>query len=91
MATAPVRALGPSSRFGVSDALVELDRGRPGEVLGYLGPNDVGKTTTLRLLICLVRPTSGSAEIFGMDVHRRRVAAHRPGLPIRPAMKWARG
>jgi ABC-2 type transport system ATP-binding protein len=48
----------------------------PGEVLGYLGPNGSGKTTTLKLLMQLIFPTSGSAEILGrpagdLDVRRR--------------------
>jgi ABC-2 type transport system ATP-binding protein len=48
----------------------------PGEVLGYLGPNGSGKTTTLKLLMQLLFPTSGSAEILGrpagdLDVRRR--------------------
>ena len=48
----------------------------PGEVLGYLGPNGSGKTTTLKLLMQLIFPTSGRAEILGrpagdLDVRRR--------------------
>src|SRR5256885_17066508 len=37
----------------------------PGEVFGFLGPNGAGKTTTLKLLIGLVYPTAGRAEVLG--------------------------
>jgi ABC-2 type transport system ATP-binding protein len=73
-----IRAEGLSKRFGALQALADLDlEVRPGEVLGYLGPNGAGKTTTIRLLLGMLRPTSGRAEIFGLDVRRDAVAAHR--------------
>ncbi len=39
-----------------------------GEVFGFLGPNGAGKTTTIRMLCCLIDPTSGQAFVDGMDV-----------------------
>ena len=46
----------------------------PGEIFGYLGPNGAGKTTTIRLLLDLIRPTSGRAAIFGLDTIAQSVA-----------------
>jgi len=64
--------------FGGAPALIGLDlEVAPGEVIGYLGPNGAGKTTTIRLLLGLIRATSGRAEIFGVDCQRRPVEAHR--------------
>ncbi|MBI4338495.1 MAG: ABC transporter ATP-binding protein [Chloroflexi bacterium] len=48
-----------------------------GEVLGFLGPNGAGKTTTLRVFLDLLRPTSGSARIFGLDTQRHDVEIKR--------------
>jgi polyether ionophore transport system ATP-binding protein len=73
-----IRAEGLSKRFGTVQALAPLDLDvKAGEVLGYLGPNGAGKTTTIRLLLGLLRPTSGRGEIFGLDATREPVAAHR--------------
>lgn len=38
-----------------------------GEIFGFIGPNGAGKSTTIRTLLALIRPTAGSAKIFGMD------------------------
>jgi ABC-type multidrug transport system ATPase subunit len=56
-----------SKRYGERILAVDqLDlRVRRGEVYGFLGPNGAGKTTTLRMLLGLVRPTSGSALVLG--------------------------
>ena len=42
----------------------------PGEIFGLLGPNGAGKTTTIRLLLDFIRPTSGSAQLLGLDSRR---------------------
>ena len=73
-----IRTEGLSKAFGSTVALDQLDLEVPeGEVLGYLGPNGSGKTTTIRLLLGLLRPTAGRAEIFGLDCHDDPVAVHR--------------
>ena len=49
----------------------------PGEVFGFLGPNGAGKTTTIRLLMDLIRPTSGTIRVLGYDLRRNPVQARR--------------
>ncbi|HVS62423.1 MAG TPA: ABC transporter ATP-binding protein [Thermoanaerobaculia bacterium] len=78
MTSAVVTARGLSKSYGSSFALRQLDlEVEPGEILGYLGPNGAGKTTTIRLLLGLLRPTTGAATIFGLDCWRDRVAIKR--------------
>ena len=67
-----------TKHYGGSPALVDLDlEVAAGEVFGYLGPNGSGKTTTIRLLLGLIRPTAGRAEVLGGDAQRDTVAIHR--------------
>jgi ABC-type multidrug transport system ATPase subunit len=62
-----IETRGLTKRYG--DAIMAVDgldlRVRRGEVYGFLGPNGAGKTTTLRMLLGLVRPTSGDATVLG--------------------------
>ena len=67
-----------TKRFGATAAVDGLDLAIPrGEVFGFLGPNGAGKTTTIRLLLGLIRPTSGAARINGADAWTTPVEAHR--------------
>jgi polyether ionophore transport system ATP-binding protein len=76
--TAAIRAEGLTKRYGETLALDSLDLSiEPGEVYGYLGPNGAGKTTTIRCLLGIHRPTSGRAELFGVDAWGDPVRAHR--------------
>jgi ABC-2 type transport system ATP-binding protein len=64
--TAPVETRRLTKRYGTLTAVDGLDlRVRAGEVYGFLGPNGAGKTTTLRMLLGLIRPTSGEVRLFG--------------------------
>ena len=45
---------------------------KKGEIFGFLGPNGAGKTTTIKMLITLLNPTNGSAEIAGFDIIKKR-------------------
>jgi len=48
-----------------------------GEIFGFLGPNGAGKTTTMRMLMGLIRPTSGTATVLGFDVARQTAQIRR--------------
>jgi ABC-2 type transport system ATP-binding protein len=64
----PVAARGLVKRYGDITAVAGVDLTvERGDVFGYLGPNGAGKTTSLRMLLGLIRPTEGSAQLFGRD------------------------
>lgn len=65
-------------RRGLEDLSLDI---QPGEVFGYLGPNGAGKTTTIRLLLDVIRPTSGRATVLGMDPRDARVRSRIGYLP----------
>lgn len=69
MTASPVIATsGLSKDYGAGRGLFGLDlEVEQGEVFGFLGPNGAGKSTTMRLLLDLIRPTSGSARVVGLD------------------------
>ena len=64
-----IRIEGLTKRFGAVRALDGLDLAvEPGAIFGFLGPNGSGKTTTIRILTGLARPTGGRATVAGIDV-----------------------
>jgi ABC-2 type transport system ATP-binding protein len=67
-----------SKNYGLGRGLFDLDlHVEAQEVFGFLGPNGAGKSTTIRCLMGLIRPTAGSAHIFGLDCIRDYVAVKR--------------
>jgi ABC-2 type transport system ATP-binding protein len=77
---------------GIQDVTFSI---KAGEVFGFLGPNGAGKTTTMRVLMGLLRPTSGAATIGGLDCWEQRTEVMRmvgylPGeFSFDPAMTGA--
>jgi len=66
MSEAVIEARDLTKHYGPTVGVEGLDLAiRQGEVFGFLGPNGAGKTTTIRLLLDLIRPTRGSARLFG--------------------------
>ena len=58
-----------TKRYGSLTAVEDLDlEVGAGELFGFLGPNGAGKTTTIKMLVGLLRPTSGSARVAGIDI-----------------------
>jgi ABC-2 type transport system ATP-binding protein len=70
----PVETTALTKRYGRTLAVDDLSICvRPGEVYGFLGPNGAGKTTTLRMLLGLIRPTSGGLRLLGQEPGRGRL------------------
>ncbi|MFP6581014.1 MAG: ABC transporter ATP-binding protein [Candidatus Hydrogenedentota bacterium] len=80
--------------YGHHPGIIDVDlQVQTGEVFGFLGPNGAGKTTAQRVLLDVIRPTSGSATIFGLDCQRQGISirertGYLPGeLSLYPGMK----
>ena len=80
--------------YGQGRGLFDLDLEiPPGQVFGFLGPNGAGKTTAIRCVMGMIRPTSGSAHVFGLNcvhdsVEVKRLVGHQPGeVPQLGAMR----
>ncbi|MGP4072663.1 ABC transporter ATP-binding protein [Piscibacillus sp. B03] len=73
-----LKAEGLKKNFGKVEALkgvdIELNKG---EVYGFIGPNGAGKSTTIRILLGILKPTSGKGAIFGKDVWTDAVEIHK--------------
>ena len=91
MTASAIRTVGLTKTYTGRDGEVEAVRGvdldvAPGEVFGFLGPNGAGKSTTVRMLTTLMRITSGTAEVAGVDVARDPDGArHKIGVALQEA------
>jgi ABC-2 type transport system ATP-binding protein len=72
-----IETTGLTKYYGDNAALNNLNLTiKKGEILGYLGPNGAGKTTTIRLLLGLIRQSSGTARLFGLDAQEKKSEVH---------------
>lgn len=84
-----IRTEALTKSYGHTRGLDGLDlEVRPGEVFGLLGPDGAGKTTLVRILLDLVRPTGGQARVFGLDPRAAGLQIRRRSgyLPAAPAV-----
>lgn len=59
--------------YGKARGIIDLNLTvKEGEFFGFIGPNGAGKSTTIRTLLGLITPSSGSAQVLGMDIQRNR-------------------
>ncbi len=73
-----IQTINLTKRFGTKVAVNHLNLDiKKGEIFGFLGPNAAGKTTTIKLLAGLLRPTEGNAYLGGFDMQKDDLAAKR--------------
>jgi beta-exotoxin I transport system ATP-binding protein len=82
MAATAIHTHGLTKDFGQGRGVLNLDLEiERGEVFGFLGPNGAGKSTTMRMLLDLIRPTTGSATVLDLDSRRDSLEIrHRVGF-----------
>lgn len=86
--------------YGKNRGIIELDfTVKKGEFFGFIGPNGAGKSTTIRTMLGLIFPTGGNAQIFGMDVVKKKQdilrkvgylpseSAFYPGMKVKEVLK----
>ena len=75
--SAVIQLDGLTKHYGPARGIVDVDlEVNEGEVFGFLGPNGAGKTTTIRLVLDLIRPSSGTARVFSLDARRDATLIH---------------
>lgn len=68
-----IKTVALTKYYGKARGIIDLNLTvAEGEFFGFIGPNGAGKSTTIRTLLGLINPTSGSAEVFGRDIVRDR-------------------
>ena len=99
-----IKTTGLTKYYGKARGIIDLNLCVPeGEFFGFIGPNGAGKSTTIRTLLGLISPSSGSAEILGMDMVKERQkilegvgylpseAVFYPGMRVRDVLKLSAG
>jgi ABC-2 type transport system ATP-binding protein len=96
MSDAAIAVHGLGKRFGQVQAVEDVSfTVEPGEIFGFMGHNGAGKTTILRMLLGLTRPTAGTASVLGYDVvgetlDVRRLSGYLPAAYALPPEMTAR-
>jgi ABC-2 type transport system ATP-binding protein len=76
--TAVIELAKLTKTYGKSRGIIDVDlQVNQGEVFGFLGPNGAGKTTTIRTMLDLIRPSSGTAKVFGIESSADPVSIHK--------------
>ena len=95
-----IKTINLTKYYGKSRGIIELNLSvKKGECFGFIGPNGAGKSTTIRTLLGLISPTSGSAYIFGKDITKEKEsvlqnvgylpseAVFYPGMKVKDVLK----
>jgi ABC-2 type transport system ATP-binding protein len=86
MAAPPIRCVGLTKRWGTAVGVEALDLDvEPGSVTGFLGANGAGKSTTIKLLVGLLRPTAGQALLWDVPASEPAARARVGYMPADPA------